>query len=40
MRDWVDFGIDAYVRIMRANPDFFRSQLEPRRAPSAQAMEV
>ncbi len=32
MRDWVDFGIESYVRIMRANPSFFRSHLEPRRA--------
>ncbi len=30
MRDWVDFGIESYVRIMQANPSFFRSQLEPR----------
>lgn len=32
MRDWVDFGIEAYTRIMQANPSFFRSHLEPRRA--------
>ena len=32
MRDWVDFGIEAYVRIMQANPDFFRSRLEPRKS--------
>lgn len=32
MRDWVDFGIEAYTRIMQANPSFFRSHIEPRRA--------
>lgn len=32
MRDWVDFGIESYVRIMQANPAFFRTQLEPRQA--------
>ncbi|WP_018634150.1 quinohemoprotein amine dehydrogenase maturation protein [Neomegalonema perideroedes] len=32
MRDWVDFGVESYVRIMRSNPGFFRSHLEPRRA--------
>ncbi|MCO8143673.1 quinohemoprotein amine dehydrogenase maturation protein [Rhodovulum tesquicola] len=32
MRDWVDFGIAAYTRIMQANPDFFRRHLQPRRA--------
>lgn len=32
MRDWVDFGIESYVRIMQKNPGFFRSHLEPRRA--------
>ncbi|MBR9838481.1 MAG: quinohemoprotein amine dehydrogenase maturation protein [Rhodobacteraceae bacterium] len=32
MRDWVDFGVEAYVRIMQANPAFFRTQLEPRLA--------
>lgn len=30
LRDWVDFGIECYVRIMQANPSFFRTQLEPR----------
>ncbi|MDN3713917.1 quinohemoprotein amine dehydrogenase maturation protein [Paracoccus cavernae] len=30
LRDWVDFGLEAYVRIMQANPSFFRNQLEPR----------
>lgn len=34
MRDWVDFGIDAYVRIMQANPAFFRTELEPRQSRS------
>lgn len=32
LRDWVDFGLRAYVRIMQANPGFFRTQLEPRMA--------
>lgn len=32
MRDWVDFGIESYVRIMRANPSFFSRHIEPRRA--------
>ncbi|MFA5119931.1 quinohemoprotein amine dehydrogenase maturation protein [Zavarzinia sp.] len=40
MRDWVDFGIEAYVRIMRANPGFFRTQLEPRITRSGAAKEV
>lgn len=40
MREWVDFGIESYVRIMRANPDFFRSQLEPRITRSGPAKEV
>lgn len=31
LRDWVDFGIEAYTRIMQANPSFFRSHLSPRR---------
>ena len=35
MRDWVDFGIEAYVRIMQANPAFFRTQFEPRTARPA-----
>jgi len=34
MRDWVDFGVESYVRIMQANPDFFRTQLEPRLSKS------
>ena len=32
LRDWVDFGIESYVRILAANPSFFRHHLEPRRA--------
>ncbi len=32
LRDWVDFGIDVYTRIMDGNPDFFRTHIEPRRA--------
>ena len=32
LRDWVDFGIEAYTRIMRANPGFFRAHLQPRSA--------
>lgn len=32
LRDWVDFGIAAYTRIMRANPAFFRAHLQPRSA--------
>lgn len=32
LRDWVDFGIAAYTRIMRANPNFFRAHLQPRSA--------
>lgn len=32
MRDWVDFGIEAYVRIAQANPSFFSRHLEPRSA--------
>lgn len=40
MRDWVDFGIEAYVRIRRANPAFFHSQLAPRTARPGPAREV
>ena len=32
MRDWVDFGIAAYTRIMTHNPDFLKRHVEPRRA--------
>lgn len=35
MRDWVDFGIECYVRIMQANPGFFRTELEPRQGKPA-----
>ncbi|MDH3472915.1 MAG: quinohemoprotein amine dehydrogenase maturation protein [Rhodospirillales bacterium] len=34
MRDWVDFGINVYTRIMAENPGFFASHIEPRRAMS------
>lgn len=32
MRGWVDFGIDAYARIMAANPAFIEQSILPRRA--------
>lgn len=32
MRDWVDFGIDVYTRIMAANPAFIDQFISPRRA--------
>jgi len=32
MRDWVDFGIGVYTRIMERNPAFFATYVEPRRA--------
>jgi uncharacterized protein len=32
MRDWVDFGIDVYTRIMAGNPGFFERHVAPRRA--------
>ncbi|MCK4867217.1 MAG: quinohemoprotein amine dehydrogenase maturation protein, partial [Alphaproteobacteria bacterium] len=32
LRDWVDFGIEAYTRIMDENPEFFTKHIEPRRA--------
>ena len=32
MRDWVDFGIEVYTRIMTENPSFFPTHVEPRRA--------
>ena len=31
MRDWVDFGISAYGRIIRHNPSFLKRHVEPRR---------
>ena len=34
LRDWVDFGIRAYVRILRGRPDFFERHLSPRRPRS------
>jgi len=34
LREWVDFGIAAYVRILEHNPGFFARHLEPRRAPA------
>ena len=34
LRDWVDFGIEAYTRIMERNPSFFQTYVEPRRAKS------
>ncbi|HUF20229.1 MAG TPA: quinohemoprotein amine dehydrogenase maturation protein [Burkholderiales bacterium] len=32
MRDWVDFGIEIYSRIMAANPAFIDQYISPRRA--------
>jgi uncharacterized protein len=32
MRDWVDFGIGVYSRIMAGNPGFFERHVAPRRA--------
>ncbi len=32
MRDWVDFGIVQYTRILDGNPAFFAKHVEPRRA--------
>ena len=34
MRDWVDFAISAYARILASNPGFFSTHLAPRRARS------
>ncbi|MDH3918454.1 MAG: SPASM domain-containing protein, partial [Rhodospirillales bacterium] len=34
MRDWVDFGIDVYTKLMAENPGFFARHIEPRRAMS------
>lgn len=31
LRDWVDFGIESYVRIMTKNPGFFRSHIDTRK---------
>ena len=30
MRDWVDFGISVYTRILEENPGFFNRYLSPR----------
>jgi len=30
MRDWVDFGISAYTRIIETNPGFLKRHVEPR----------
>lgn len=32
MRDWVDFGIEVYSRIMAGNPAFIEQHISPRRA--------
>ena len=32
MRDWVDFGIEVYSRIMAGNPAFIEQHITPRRA--------
>ena len=32
MRDWVDFGIETYSRIMAGNPAFIEQHITPRRA--------
>lgn len=32
MRDWVDFGIEVYSRIMASNPAFIEQHISPRRA--------
>ena len=34
MRDWVDFGISVYTRILEQNPEFFSRYLSPRSARS------
>ncbi len=33
MRDWVEFGIDVYCRIMAGNPGFFETHVQPRKRP-------
>jgi uncharacterized protein len=33
MRDWVDFGISVYTRIMQDNPGFFTRHITPRSLP-------
>ncbi len=32
MRDWVDFGVEVYSRIMLENPAFFEAHVSPRRS--------
>jgi uncharacterized protein len=32
MRDWVEFGVGVYVRILQNNPEFFPRHIAPRRA--------
>ncbi|CAM4124557.1 quinohemoprotein amine dehydrogenase maturation protein [Vreelandella rituensis] len=32
MRDWVDFGVEVYARIMLENPGFFEAYVSPRRS--------
>ena len=32
MRDWIDFGIGAYARILKQNPRFFHEHIAPRRS--------
>lgn len=34
LRDWVDFGLGVYARILAGNPGFFDTFLSPRRAQS------
>lgn len=34
MRDWIDFGIDVYYRIMEKNPTFYDTYLAPRSTTS------
>ena len=32
MRDWIDFGVEVYAKILEVRPDFFSRHVEPRRA--------
>lgn len=32
LRDWVDFGVDAYTRITLQTPEFFETHVSPRRS--------
>ena len=34
MRAWIDYGIEAYARILAAKPEWFARTLSPRRAPT------